>query len=62
MAFTTNTLSEQLAHEYIAARLDEALSHRTALQSARRGGIRRSRTVPTDLYTDSLTARGETIR
>ena len=61
MTFTNTTLSEQLAHAYVAARLDETRVLRTALRSTRRGRIGRRRATP-DHYTDYLTARGEAIR
>ncbi len=58
----TNTLSEELARAYVASRLDEASAHRTSVRGARRGRIRRRRTVAPDLYTDYLIARGGTTR
>jgi hypothetical protein len=61
MTLINTTLSEQLAHAYIASRLDEARVLRPALRTTRRGRIGRRRATP-DSYTDYLTVRGETIR
>jgi hypothetical protein len=62
MTLINTTLSEQLAHAYIATRLDETRVLRTALRSTRRGRTGRRRAVAPDQYTDYLTARGEAIR
>ena len=50
-----NTLSEELAHAYMETRLDEALSHRTALRARPRSRSRRAG-VP-DHYTPYLIAQ-----
>lgn len=57
MAFTVNTLSEQLVHAYMASRLEEAHSRRTTARGAPRAQARRRRTGNPDPYFHYLIAR-----
>ncbi len=52
-----NTLSEELAHAYMESRLDEALSHRTALRARPGSRIRSRRAGVPDHYTPYLIAQ-----
>ena len=55
-----NSLSEELAHAYVASRLDEALTRRTSIRAGRPARGRR-RSAAVDHYTHYLTARGEAL-